>query len=184
MSQKREKIGAMAAIERGAHTGMEESDTIEFKQTWSENPVYDLAAFANTKGGTVHIGVDKQGYSIKGTDISDKAQQAIANKILAQLSIAPSISVVSFGDVQTLAVSVPHCPGGVWLRGNYYTRSGTVTTHLPKEQMARVILRHINETWDALPSNASIEEIDVEKVRSFIRSAKARPNPRLPDALH
>jgi len=183
MTKKQVDGKTAAQPARGPHTGLAEGETIEFKQSWSEDAMYDLAGFANHKGGTVHIGVDKLGYSVQGVDISDQAQQGIANKILAQLSLAPSISVIFYDNTPTLAIAVPQCQGGVWLRATYYIRSGSITTGLPREQLARVILRNINETWDTLPSNATLGDIDHEKVKAFIRSAKARANPRLPEAV-
>lgn len=45
----------------GPHIGFDESQCVEFKQTWVEGAMKDIVAFANTDGGTLYIGVDKQG---------------------------------------------------------------------------------------------------------------------------
>ena len=42
-----------------------ENDKIEFKESWNDNHLKAICAFANTKGGTLLVGVDDKG-AIKG----------------------------------------------------------------------------------------------------------------------
>ncbi|MDP2480879.1 MAG: ATP-binding protein [Candidatus Palauibacterales bacterium] len=60
---------------RGPHIGFDESQEVEFNQTWVEDAMKDVVAFANTDGGTLYVGVDKHGHIVPGMDVSDACQQ-------------------------------------------------------------------------------------------------------------
>ena len=40
---------------------LHEGEEVEFKRQWTDQALEDLAAFANTRGGTVFVGVDDDG---------------------------------------------------------------------------------------------------------------------------
>ena len=48
-----------------------ESQNIEFKQTWRDEYIKWISAFGNTDGGKLYIGVDDDG-EIKGIDIHNR----------------------------------------------------------------------------------------------------------------
>jgi ATP-dependent DNA helicase RecG len=65
-----------------------ESETVEFKEQWSDHSALrELAAFANTSGGTLLVGVADDG-SIVGWQDGDL--DALANKITDSLRLHPS----------------------------------------------------------------------------------------------
>jgi predicted HTH transcriptional regulator len=41
----------------GPHTGRAEGENVEFKTRWVEDAMKDVAAFANTSGGVLYLGV-------------------------------------------------------------------------------------------------------------------------------
>jgi ATP-dependent DNA helicase RecG len=61
-------------------TDLREGETLELKSEWSDDALKDLAAFANTRGGTLVIGIANDG-SVIGTDASDQQVQRLANQI-------------------------------------------------------------------------------------------------------
>ena len=69
-----------------------ESDTVEFKQQWTDKALKDLAAFANTSGGRLFVGIRDDG-SVAGADVSDNHQQSVASQIDNKLHIAADIKV-------------------------------------------------------------------------------------------
>jgi ATP-dependent DNA helicase RecG len=142
-------------------------------------------AFANTEGGTLHIGVDKKGHIVSAADVSDEHQQRIATKILNILGIVPSISVETREGHPYLAVAIQRVEGRtVLLRGKAFVRSGTVSLDVPQEMSAGFILDRMGQSWDGVPTDMSVEDaIDPAKVSAFIRSAHARDNPRLPEGI-
>jgi ATP-dependent DNA helicase RecG len=56
-------------------TELREGETLELKSEWNDDALKDLAAFANTRGGTLVIGIANDG-SVVGTDASDQAGAA------------------------------------------------------------------------------------------------------------
>lgn len=57
-----------------------ESQSREFKSSFNAETIETLFAFANTKGGTVYVGVDDKG-EIKGTSITTESVQQWVNEI-------------------------------------------------------------------------------------------------------
>ena len=63
-----------------------ESQNIEFKQSWRDEYIKWLSAFGNTDGGKLYIGVDDDG-EIKGIDNAKKLLEDIPNKVRDILGI-------------------------------------------------------------------------------------------------
>jgi len=57
-----------------------ESDTVEFKEKFDERTIESAVAFANTKGGTIFIGVSDQN-NIKGIKIGKETINQWTNQI-------------------------------------------------------------------------------------------------------
>jgi len=168
----------------GPHTGLQEGDTVEFKEKWVEAAMYDIAAFANTRGGTVHLGVNKAGHAVEGCDVSDQAQQDIATKVANVLGLIADIRVRQYDDIPTLEITVRKSARPIQLRGAYYYRSGSTTISAKDEDWGRLVLAQLGLAWDGLPADADVEEdIDAERVRAFVRSARGRERPRISDQV-
>jgi hypothetical protein len=48
--------------------GIPESDQVDFKEKWGDEALQNLASFANTRGGTVYLGVDDAGTTHQTVD--------------------------------------------------------------------------------------------------------------------
>jgi ATP-dependent DNA helicase RecG len=64
----------------------QENQTLEFKRQWTDKALEDLAAFANTEGGTLLVGIRDDG-EIVGTTADDREIQRLANLISSRLGI-------------------------------------------------------------------------------------------------
>lgn len=113
--------------------GFGESDQIDFKERWGDEAMQNLASFANTRGGTVYVGVDDAG-RLLGADVSDRQQRLVADQVRAALRLAPDVRVERHEGVDILAVQVPASPQPILLRGSYWVRSGTSSTKTSPEQ--------------------------------------------------
>lgn len=175
---------AKAKAKQGPHTGLAEGENVEFKTKWVEDAMKDVAAFANTSGGILYLGVDDSGHVMPDADVSDRHQRAVSSKIMHQFQIAPSIRVENQDGEQFLAVSI--APAGsrvVLLRGVAYRRSGSQTVEVPELELQSFILERTERSWDALPAAITIDDIDPDRVRAFIRSAHDQEQQRLPDGV-
>ena len=70
----------------------EETQTIEYKQIWKQDCLRVIAAFANSVGGTLIIGLDDQGNFSTLSDIP-KLLNDIPNTIRNKLGIIPSVEL-------------------------------------------------------------------------------------------
>ncbi len=152
---------------------LREGETLELKRQWTDRALEDLAAFANTRGGTLLIGVRKDG-TVVGTVTDDAELQRIANTIVSKLGITPSIQVRELQGHEVIVIKVEPIHGVVPYQGRYLTRVGTVNRDMSPEELARRLLERSLQTWDGLTSPWGPEEIDPEQVVQFARLARDR----------
>ncbi len=152
-----------------------ENQTLEFKRQWTDRALEDLAAFANTEGGTLFLGIRDDG-EIVGARADDQELQRIANLIAAHLGITPSIQVLEMQGIPVVEIRVDPAPGLVPYSGRYLRRVGTTNRDFSPDELARHILTRSGRSWDSLPSEWILQEVDLEALRQFSRLAQ----PRLP----
>ena len=150
-----------------------EGQTLEFKRQWTDRALEDLAAFANTDGGTLLLGIRDDG-EIVGARADDREQQRIANLIAAHLGITPSIRAIERQGFPVVEIRVDPAPGLVPYSGRYLRRVGTTNRDFSPDELARHILTRSGRSWDSLPSEWILEEVDLEALRRFARLARAR----------
>lgn len=69
-----------------------ETQDIEYKENFGEGALRTLCAFANTKGGTLYIGVSDEG-KVKGINLDNEILKNISDKIVSSLGVHPEIEV-------------------------------------------------------------------------------------------
>ncbi len=151
-----------------------ETETEECKESWNEDCMKALAALANTRGGTLWIGIEDNG-NIVGWNGNGKQQEAISNQIVHNLHIHPaSISVEHKAGKPVLAIQMHRAAAPVSLRGRYYRRVGNSSRELPVEELPRFLLERTGQTWDALPAEEGSEGLAVKTVEDFKILAQER----------
>jgi len=151
----------------------QEGETLEYKRQWTDRALEDLAAFANTHGGTLLLGIRDDG-EIVGVAADDREIQRIANLIAAHLGITPSIRVVEMENRPALEIRVDPAPGLVSYGGRYLRRVGTTNRNFAPDELARHLLERSGRTWDALPSEWTLNELDLEAFNRFASLARSR----------
>jgi len=58
-----------------------ETQTVEYKQTWRDDFLKEICAFANSQGGTLYVGIADNG-EVVGVENPHKLQEDIPNKIV------------------------------------------------------------------------------------------------------
>ena len=150
---------------------MLESEKIDYKEKFGDNTLKALCALANTDGGTVVVGVSDEGEE-KGIDLSNKKLEQITEKIIGKLGIHPEIEVLNVEntDRKILKIHVSKSNVPVSFEGKYYKRVGNTTREMKGEELREFFQKDMN--WDSLINDYSIEEIEEETVKRFIRMAK------------
>ncbi|MBN2373558.1 ATP-binding protein [bacterium] len=107
-----------------------ENQNKEYKQTWNENCLKTICAFANTAGGKLYIGIDDAG---KPVGVKDAAVHLndIPNKIKDILGLTPDVILKKKAGKDIIEVSVAPSCAPISYHGRFYTR---VAVHLWKSR--------------------------------------------------
>lgn len=159
-------------MHRGSLT---EGEELELKRVWSDRALEDLAAFANTRGGVLMIGVTDDG-QVVGAHADDREVQRLVNIITSRLGITPSVQVEPIDQKPVIAIRVEPMRGLVPYNGRYLRRVGSTNRDFTQEELARHILERSGLSWDGLLSDWTLQQVDEAALDRFVRLAK----PRLP----
>lgn len=152
---------------------LHEGETVEFKRRWVEQALEDLAAFANTRGGTLLVGVEDDG-EVVGVADPEAEMQRIANTVASRLGLTPSVSRRFIGGHEVIEVRVEPARGVVGLNGRYRTRVGSTNRDLSPEELGRLVLQRSGQSWDGLPSPLGLDRVAGSAIRRFTDLAQRR----------
>ena len=154
-----------------------ESETAERKQSWNEEGLKALAAFANTRGGTLWIGIADDGKTV-GWEGDGHEQEKISSQIATTLQCLPiAMTVQTRDDLPIMVVRMARAASPVAVRGRYYQRVGNSTREVPPSELPRFLLERTGQNWDELPTDFGLEAISERTVADFRVLARGR----LPD---
>ncbi len=122
---------------------MGESSVLEFKaeKARSDSIAKEIAAFANTQGGTLLIGVMDDG-TVEGVSdrrVEQRVVQICRNNVSP--SLIPKIEFVEIDGKQVLAVEAPRGPNRpykVKTSGKFYIRAGSSSVEPTNEELVRL----------------------------------------------
>jgi len=156
-------------LERALTSG--ETESLEFKERPNKAVYETISAFANTKGGTILLGVNNRG-GIVGVEPSTRFLEDLTNRIVNKLSLYPQIETIDLEDKRVIAVKVARSGYPVSYEARYYERVGNTTREMSPEKLQAFLLR--SKTWDSLTDGFSLDGIDPEVIRRFARLAVER----------
>jgi len=151
-----------------------------------------LCGMANARGGIVVIGVEDSTLKVVGVPderigetmdvILRAARQVIKPEIVLN---PPEPEVYVLGGKKLLVVTISSTVGPVYQAGGiFWIRQGTQTRALSMAELSEMIYDRGLRDWELEPAyNATMEDLDVEKVKAFIarRSASGRQSGRFKD---
>lgn len=152
---------------------VQEGQRVELKRQWVDSALRDLAAFANSEGGRLYVGIAKDG-EVVGAPAEDADIERIANTVTSTLGLTPSIRVELHEDKPVIVVDVEPVQRVVPYRGRYFCRVGSTNRDLPPEELRRLILQRSGHTWDALPSDWGPDRCAPEALERFAHLARER----------
>jgi len=143
-----------------------ETETIEFKENPNESFYKTISAFANTKGGRILLGIDKNG-NLKGVDESNAFLEDLTNRIVNKLSLYPELETIDTGRKRFIIVKISRHSYPVSYGGHYYERVGNTTREMSSQRLRAFMLSNL--PWDSIKRDFSYDEIDIETVNLFVR---------------
>lgn len=152
-----------------------ESETLEFKEKFDERTLESAAAFANTKGGMVLIGISDKGI-VKGIKAGKESLKNWANQISQSTEprVIPEIEVCELDGISIVAIVIKENPiKPISLKGRCFKRAGNSNRIITLQEIAEIHLHSTGMSWDKLQArDARISDIDLEKVKKYIKISK------------
>jgi ATP-dependent DNA helicase RecG len=153
---------------------LHESDTIEFKESFDRETVVTAGAFANTRGGTIYIGIMDRG-KIVGALIGAESLKEWANTISQSTEprLIPEIEEQSHEGKPVIAIHIKENPlKPVSVRGRCYRRVGSSNRMMQPHEIAEMHLQSTGSSWDLTPApDTALSDLDLAKVADYIRKA-------------
>jgi ATP-dependent DNA helicase RecG len=162
-----------------------ESERVEFKPSLSQTDkiLECVSAFSNTDGGILVIGVRYTGEVI-GVDIGKRTIESLANRIKQNTDpkVYPSINTEEFDAKHVVILEVEEGKQKpVLASGRAYRRVGRTNQKLGSEAIRDLALETSKVYWDErVCEDASLEDIDEEKVRWFLKEARRERELNIP----
>lgn len=124
-----------------------------------ENYIKHICAFANSEGGNICIGLNKDGEVI-GIDDASLVVKEI-DKVNRIIGVNANCTIRNKDGKDYILVQIAKSDNIVLYEGKYYTRLGFTTHEATKEELQRKILDSMNTIWDAMPEeNVTLGDID------------------------
>ncbi|NCC70763.1 AAA family ATPase, partial [bacterium] len=141
------------------------------KVSFGKETIESLCAFANSKGGSVFIGIDDKG-NVKGAQSNQESIQKWINQIKSSTypSIIPDSEVYTLENKTIISLSIISYPvKPVSFKGKYYKRKHNSNHLMDLAEIANEHLKTVNLSWDfATDPVHGIEDISLDKVNIFI----------------
>ena len=153
-----------------------EGETIEFKRSVAEleKAVETVAAFANTRGGVVLIGVHPSG-RIEGVDVGQTTRERIVNRITGNTdpAIYPSVEHVTAQGRVVVAITVLESADKPHLAfGRAFKRVGAVTAQMDRAEYERLLLARRQLPFDRREvSDATTDDLDAARLLWYLQRA-------------
>ena len=161
----------MTSIELQNIISLGESETLEFKTAFSKEVIESLVAFANTKGGSVLIGVSNN-KNIIGVNIGEESIQNWLNEIKTKTepSIIPDFESYNVDDKIIIRITVKEFPNKpIAYQGRYYQRLHNSNHQLAVQEINDLYLKSTQNSWDSyLFPNSNYDNLNEDIILEFI----------------
>ena len=154
---------------------MKENQNIEFKESWRDECLKTLCAFANAVGGTLFIGINDKG-EVSGLEEADKMMEDIPNKIRNFLGILVDVNLHTVNGKEYLEIVVESHKNPINYKGQYFYRSGSTKQELKGADLNRFLMQREGKRWDGiLVSGVSVTDLKKDSLIRFReKAAKSR----------
>ncbi|MDR2698730.1 MAG: putative DNA binding domain-containing protein [Candidatus Methanoplasma sp.] len=144
-----------------------ENQVTEWKVKWDNDNLRTIAAFANSGGGKMIVGIKDNGEAV-GVQNPKKLLTEIPNTIRNTLGFSADVRDVTENGKTIIEITVKPQDDPKSLRGIFYVRSGSTTVELEGTQLRRFILKDMS--WTDLPANKiKMEELSQDAIDTFVK---------------
>ena len=147
----------------------DESQNIEFKESWNDKYLEWICGFANAQGGKIFLGVNDT-HEVVGIQDSKRLMEDIPNKIVTHLGIVADVNLYKVDDLDYIEIQVEPNSVPISYRGHYHYRSGSTKQELKGVALQEFILRKMGRSWDDIVHpNATEDVIDRDAIDYFLK---------------
>ncbi len=147
--------------------GKVENQNREYKQSWNENCLKTICAFANTAGGKLYIGVNDAGKPT-GVKDADRCMVDIPNIVKDILGITPDVMLKKKDTKDIIEVMVAASSAPISYHGRFYTRSGSSSIEVKGHELSELLIAKSGQPWDGfIEEHATLKDIDISTVKRF-----------------
>ncbi|MES2615951.1 MAG: helix-turn-helix domain-containing protein [Bdellovibrionota bacterium] len=163
-----------------------ESEIVEFKESFGEDAIETVSAFANARGGSIFIGIKDSGV-ICGIQIGTKTIEDIANRIqdATDPRMQPSITFFSEHQKTVIMIKVSQGSGApISARGRYFRRVGKTNQRMSHEEIMQKMIASTGLSWDTvIDSSSKYEDLDPDRINRFIQTIKKLGRQPIPEQI-
>jgi ATP-dependent DNA helicase RecG len=162
-----------------------ESQRVEYKKTFGKEVIVSLAAFANTEGGKVVIGVDDRGVAC-GVDVGPETLQRYLNeiKVATYPQLLPRMRVEEKDGKSLLIIEVIEYPvKPVAYKNRYYKRVHNSNHLLTLDEIVDLQQQSLSVSYDAYPAPVKLDDLNQRLIEEFFNRVNSRGRVVLRDDL-
>ena len=150
-----------------ARIDIDESQNIEFKESWNDKYLQWICGFANAQGGRIYIGVNDN-HEVVGVADSQRLMEDIPNKIVTHLGLVDDVNLLTADGLNYIEIVVEPSSVPISYRGHYHYRSGSTKQELTGVALQEFVLKKLGRSWDDIAhESATINEIDRRAIDYF-----------------
>ena len=147
----------------------DESQNIEYKESWHDKYLEWVCGFANAQGGRIFIGVNDN-HEIVGVSKSHELMEDIPNKIVTHLGIVADVNLRQSDGLDYIDILVEPSSVPISYRSHYHYRSGSTKQELKGVALQEFILRKMGRSWDDIGHHkATLDVIDRDAIDYFLK---------------
>ena len=163
-----------------------ENATAEFKENFDREVIETAAAFANTNGGVILIGVSDQ-REIRGITVGKETLRDVSNRIsqATEPRVVLEIESVDMEGKSVLLIRIAECRiKPVSVKGVCYRRVGNSNRVMSPQEIAQMHLNTVGQSWDQLSvTRAGIDDIADKKVEWYLTRRETTRNVAKPQDM-
>ena len=130
----------------------DESQNVEYKESWHDKYLAWICGYANAQGGTIYFGIEDGTKRPVGVKNVNSLMENIPNKIRDTMGIVADVALLRKEGKDVIRVKVKKSMFPVCYHGEYHYRTGAVKMVLTGPSLTQFLLEKSGIDWDASPT--------------------------------